>query len=267
MKGMICTRYEFNQPVGSGPDPAKWVHDLGDNGWGNKELQYYTDSRENSFIVADPEAEDGRALVLKAVRTATGGYTSARLKTQGKFTTGYARIEARLKLPKGQGIWPAFWMLGANIGSVVWPNCGEIDIMEYRGQEPSTVIGTLHGPGYSGGAARTKAKTLTLARLDNDFHVYAVEWSRVPWRVTKAVVRGVVQPREGPPRQLRAVADRDVGDPHPLRQGRGQRRLRHQPLEREVLPTAEHREQLHHPLAVGRIGQIGAGVRRKNTTP
>ena len=101
---------EFNQPAGSAPDPAKWVYDLGDNGWGNQELQTYTDKRENSFVVADPDATDGHALVIKAVRNPAGGYTSARLKTHGKFATGPARIEARLKLPKGQGIWPAFWM-------------------------------------------------------------------------------------------------------------------------------------------------------------
>ena len=118
---------EFNQPAGTGPDPARWVHDLGDNGWGNRELQAYTDSRENSYIVDDPAATGGKALVLRAVRTPAGGYTSARLKTHGKFATGYGRIEARMKLPRGQGIWPAFWLLGADIDEVPWPACGEID--------------------------------------------------------------------------------------------------------------------------------------------
>jgi beta-glucanase (GH16 family) len=175
---------EFNQPVGSGPDLTKWVHDLGDNGWGNKELQYYTDSRENSFIVADPEAEDGRALVLKAVRTAAGGYTSARLKTHGKFSTGYGRIEARLKLPKGQGIWPAFWMLADNIGAVPWPACGEIDIMEMIGHQPGTLYGTLHGPGYSAAAGLVKSTQLPAgATFADAYHVFAVDWrpGRIEW--------------------------------------------------------------------------------------
>lgn len=175
---------EFNQPVGSGPDPAKWSYDLGDNGWGNKELQFYTDSRENSFIVADPDADDGRALVIKAVKTPAGGYTSARLKTQGKFTTGPARIEARLKLPKGQGIWPAFWMLGENIDQVPWPACGEIDIMEMIGHEPGRLYGTLHGPGYSGKHGITKFTDLPPGSIFNDgYHVFAVDWKkdRIDW--------------------------------------------------------------------------------------
>ena len=175
---------EFNQPVGSGPDPLKWVHDLGDNGWGNQELQTYTASRENSFVVADPEATDGRALVIKAVRTATGGYTSARLKTHGKFATGPARIEARLKLPQGQGIWPAFWTLGDNIDTVPWPACGEIDVMELVGHQPGTLYGTLHGPGYSGKHGLSKHIVLPGGATFGDaYHVFAVDWKkdRIDW--------------------------------------------------------------------------------------
>jgi beta-glucanase (GH16 family) len=177
-------RDEFNQAVGTGPDLTKWAHDLGDNGWGNKELQTYTDSRENSFIVADPDAEDGKALVLKAVRTAAGGYTSARLKTHGKFATGYGRIEARLKLPKGQGIWPAFWMLADNIGQVPWPGCGEIDIVELIGHLPGTLHGTLHGPGYSGPKGPSKSTVLPGDAISADaYHVFAVDWKpgRIDW--------------------------------------------------------------------------------------
>jgi beta-glucanase (GH16 family) len=144
----IVWQDEFNQPVGTGPDPAKWSYDLGDNGWGNRELEAYTNSRENSFVVADPDDTDGKALVIRAVKSAAGTYTSARLKTHGKFATGYGRIEARLKLPRGQGIWPAFWMLADDIGQVPWPACGEIDIMEVIGHKPGTLYGTLHGPGY-----------------------------------------------------------------------------------------------------------------------
>jgi len=170
---------EFDQPIGTGPDPAKWVHDLGDSGWGNRELQTYTASRENSFVTADPAATHGRALVLRAVRNATGGYTSARLKTHGRFATGPARIEARLKLPQGQGIWPAFWTLGDNIDRVPWPDCGEIDVMEMVGHQPGTLYGTLHGPGYSGKHGLSKHIVLPDGAAFSDaYHVFAVEWKR-----------------------------------------------------------------------------------------
>ena len=175
---------EFNQPVGSGPDPKKWVHDLGNTGWGNEELQTYTDSRENSFVVEDPDATDGRALVIKAIRTASGGYTSARLKTHGKFATGPARIEARLKLPRGQGIWPAFWTLGDNIDTVPWPACGEIDVMEMIGHQPGTLYGTLHGPGYSGKHGLGNNIVLPNgATFSDEYHVFAVDWKkdRINW--------------------------------------------------------------------------------------
>jgi beta-glucanase (GH16 family) len=175
---------EFNQPAGTGPDPAKWVHDLGNSGWGNQELQNYTATRDNSFVVADPEATDGHALVLKAVRAEDGTYTSARLKTHGKFATGPCRVEARLKLPKGQGIWPAFWMLGDNIDGTPWPGCGEIDIVELIGHQPGTLYGTLHGPGYSGKHGLTKSTQLPGgATFSETYHVFAVDWKkdRIDW--------------------------------------------------------------------------------------
>ena len=102
-------------------------------------------------------------------------YTSGRIKTQGLFEQAHGRFEARIRLPTGQGIWPAFWMLDNNIGTVVWPRCGEIDIMEYRGQEPSVVLGTMHGPGYSAGAGVTARCTLSGTRFDTDFHEFAIE--------------------------------------------------------------------------------------------
>ena len=168
---------EFDAPDGSAPDPSKWVHDLGGNGWGNNELQSYTDRRENSVI-------RGGALIVRAVReTFTGrdgirrDYTSARLKTQGTFAQVYGRFEARIRIPRGQGIWPAFWMLGQDITAVGWPTCGEIDIMENIGREPTTVHGTMHGPGYSGaqgiGAGFTHPATRPFA---DDFHVFTIEW-------------------------------------------------------------------------------------------
>lgn len=177
---------EFNQPPGTGPDPEKWVHDLGDTGWGNKELQRYTDSRENSHVIEDPDATDGRALVIKAVRGADGRYTSARLKTHGKYAVRHGRIEARLKLPKGRGIWPAFWMLGENIDDVSWPACGEIDVMEMVGHTPGVLHGTLHGPGYSAARGITKSTTLPDGAVFADaYHVFAVDWrpGRIDWRL------------------------------------------------------------------------------------
>lgn len=185
---------EFNQPAGTGPDLRKWVHDLGDNGWGNKELQAYTDSRENSFVADDPEATGGRALVLRAVRTPVGGYTSARLKTHGKFAVTHGRIEARLKLPQGQGIWPAFWMLGDNINEVPWPACGEIDIMELVGHQPGTLYGSLHGPGYSGMHGLSKSTLLPDgATFAGTYHIFAVDWrpGRIDWLLDGAVYHSV----------------------------------------------------------------------------
>jgi len=175
---------EFNQPVGSGPDPSKWVFDLGSNGWGNKELQDYTADRANSEIIDDVAATDGRALVLRALRSSDGRYTSARIKTLGKFATGYGLIEARMKLPQGQGIWPAFWMLGDGFGKVPWPACGEIDIVELIGHKPDTLHGTLHGPGYSGSGGLSKSTVLPDGETFSEaYHTFAVDWQpgRIAW--------------------------------------------------------------------------------------
>ena len=169
---------EFVQADGTAPNPAKWAHETGGTGWGNNELQYYTDRRENSRI------EDGK-LVIEARAENFGGrqYTSARLLTKNKAAWTHGRIEARIRIPRGQGIWPAFWMLGTNIDAVGWPQCGEIDIMENIGSAPSTVYGTVHGPGYSGGGGIGGSYLLPGAQLADDFHVYAVEWEadRIRW--------------------------------------------------------------------------------------
>jgi len=175
---------EFDQPAGSGPDASRWVHDVGYDKWGNHELETYTDARANSFVATDPAATDGKVLVLRALKAADGSYTSGRIKTLGKFATKYGRIEARIKVPKGQGIWPAFWMLGTNIGEVNWPNCGEIDIMESVGNRPGVLFGTGHGPGFSGSHCLQNRVHLPEGQaLADAYHVYAVDWSpgKVEW--------------------------------------------------------------------------------------
>lgn len=169
---------EFAQPPGSAPDAEKWSHELGSHGFGNQELQTYTADPANAFVTEDPEATDGKALVLRALQVPAGGYTSARLKTKGKFAVRYGRIEARLKLPCGQGIWPAFWMLGVREPKVDWPECGEIDIMENIGREPATLFGTIHGPGYSGDyGIQGRLDLPGAAPFAEAYHVYAVDWA------------------------------------------------------------------------------------------
>ncbi|MBK9151049.1 MAG: glycoside hydrolase family 16 protein [Saprospiraceae bacterium] len=162
---------EFEAAAGTLPDASRWTFDLGtgQDGWGNQELQNYTNNPANV-------SHDGTGnLVITAIRSGNS-FSSARIKTQGLFSQKYGRIEASLKTPYGPGLWPAFWLLGDNIESVGWPQCGEIDIMELRGQEPNSIAGSLHGPGYSAGNAITKKYTLPNGRFDAAFHLFAVEW-------------------------------------------------------------------------------------------
>jgi beta-glucanase (GH16 family) len=163
---------EFDGDSGTAPSDSKWTYDIGtgQNGWGNNELQSYTNNSKNI-------SKDGLGhLVITAIKDGSGNYTSARIKTEGLFSQQYGRIEARIKTPTGSGIWPAFWMLGSNIKDVGWPQCGEIDIMEQKGKFSNITYGTLHGPGYSGGEAISTAYGLQNDRFDMDFNIYAVEW-------------------------------------------------------------------------------------------
>ncbi|HEY6767143.1 MAG TPA: glycoside hydrolase family 16 protein [Candidatus Sulfotelmatobacter sp.] len=168
---------EFNAANGSGMDSSKWVAETGGDGWGNQELEYYTARTQNAYV------QDGN-LVVKAMRENYQGpdgvkrdFTSARLKTLGKFSQTTGRFEARIKLPQGQGMWPAFWMLGDDIDKVGWPACGEIDIMENIGKEPDIVHGSIHGPGYIGSVGLEASYKLPRgARFSDDFHIFAVEW-------------------------------------------------------------------------------------------
>ncbi len=165
--------WEDEFDVEGAPNSANWSFDIGtgDNGWGNSELQYYTDRDANVSV------QNGMLLITAREEAYEGSrFTSARLLTKDKFEQQYGRFEARIKLPWGQGIWPAFWMLGADIDSNPWPSAGEIDIMEFRGQEPATIHGSVHGPGYSAGEAITKTYTLENDRFDTGFHVFGIEW-------------------------------------------------------------------------------------------
>ena len=193
---------EFNDPDGSAPDPKKWTYDIGvdDDGWGNRELEYYTNSPRNVTIrggalvitavkerftgPAIPPRQDGEndeSTKAKAppAKQVTRDYTSTRLKSQGLYAQAYGRFEARIRIPHGQGVWPAFWLLGDDIGKVGWPRCGEIDIMENIGKEPAKVHGSIHGPGPSPPGTDDLTGTYTLpgdAHVSDAFHVFAVEW-------------------------------------------------------------------------------------------
>jgi len=161
------------------PNPTMWNLLEGDGtaqgipGWGNNELQNYTARTENVtvqngvlIITADKESYQGSA------------YTSARLSTKGLFQKQYGRFEAKIKLPTGKGIWPAFWLLGDDEnGTLSWPQTGEIDIMEYLGDSPTEVFGSIHGPNYSGANAITKKYEILNDRFDNGFHIFGIEWS------------------------------------------------------------------------------------------
>ena len=171
---------EFNGQKNSAVDSTKWTFDVGGTGWGNDELEYYTSGTNNA-------AQDGAGnLVITAKQESMGGknYTSARLKTKGLKSFTYGRVEARMKLPQGQGLWPAFWMLGDDIDTNPWPACGEIDILENLGREPNIIHATIHGPGYSAGAGPTKQYTLS-APVASAFHVFAIEWepNTIRWYV------------------------------------------------------------------------------------
>ena len=170
---------EFN---GNTLNDATWNYETGGNGWGNNELEYYTNRNKNSFITK------GGYLVMEARREVIGSnnYSSARLQTKGKEEFTYGRMDIRAKLPKGQGIWPAIWMLGSNISTLSWPACGEIDIMELLGHEPNKVYGTMHW-GDAGGPSTHIGGNFTLPTEDfsQKFHVFSIvrDASKIEWYV------------------------------------------------------------------------------------
>lgn len=177
---------EFDGPEGAPVDTTRWRHDLGDGcaagicGWGNQEKQAYTGAPRNA-------STDGRGLLLITARQASDGeqcyygpcrYTSAKITTRGTLHAEPGRVEARIRLPEGQGLWPAFWMLGAGHPTTPWPLCGELDIMEHRGSQPGTTSSAVHGPGYAGQTPFAHAHSLVPASPASEpaFHLYAVEW-------------------------------------------------------------------------------------------
>jgi beta-glucanase (GH16 family) len=167
---------EFDGQANAAPSTERWTRDLGGGGFGNNELESYTEGNKNAFL-------DGHGnLIIEARKEPTRGkdgisrdFSSARLKSTGLFSQAYGKFEARVKIPHGKGIWPAIWMLGDNIGTVGWPTCGEIDILESIGEKADIAYGTLHGPGYSGGAGK-QGKFLSKESLAAKFHVYGIEW-------------------------------------------------------------------------------------------
>ena len=187
---------EFDGIAGSSPAAGRWTHEIGNGfdqgiaGWGNGELEYYTASPENSAmdgtgsLVITANEIDPTTTELECWYGACE-YTSARLVSTQKFEMAYGRVEARMKLPYGQGLWPALWMLGSDIGEVGWPTCGEIDIMEHIGKIPDTVYGTIHGPGYSGGSGIGGSYTLDEGGFADDYHVFGIEWEpgEIRWYV------------------------------------------------------------------------------------
>lgn len=175
---------DFDGPAGAAPAPARWNHDTGDGcaagncGWGNDERQLYTADRANVRLTGDGAlaitariAPDGMACYYGPCR-----YTSGKLTTRGKLAVGFGRVEARLRLPRGQGLWPAFWMLGDGFPVTPWPQCGELDIMEFRGSRPQETSSAMHGPGYSGNTPFVHHHAPAGADFTEGYHRYAVEW-------------------------------------------------------------------------------------------
>ena len=159
---------EFDTP--GQPNSLKWSYDLGAGGWGNNEVQYYTNRIDNAVV------SDGTLKInLKKESYEGSPYTSARIITKGKYSFQYGKIAVRAKLPAGGGTWPAIWMLGDNISTVSWPACGEIDIMEHVGNQLNKIHGTLHHPGHSGGNG--DGSSVMISNVTTEFHIYSLEWS------------------------------------------------------------------------------------------
>ena len=192
---------EFDGPAGTPPSPGTWAPETGGHGWGNAELQYYTGETANAAL----DGAGNLAIVVRRTdperaRGSYGGrdYTSARLTTNGRKSFRYGLIQARMRIPAGRGMWPAFWMLGTDIDQAGWPGCGEIDVMENFGINPRVVHGAVHGPGYSGAGGIT-ASLDTGSPLADAFHVYSVCWEpdRIRWYIDQVRYHTVTRASPG----------------------------------------------------------------------
>jgi beta-glucanase (GH16 family) len=175
---------EFSEPSAV-PDPANWTFESGGNGWGNRELETYCapssapSSAQSPCNPTQPNAvvADGYLHITARRDAVTGQWTSARLTTKGLQSFQYGRIEARIKIPAGAGVWPAFWMLGDDIGQRPWPACGELDIMENIGKEPAKIHGSVHGTGFTGTPLGTITRLASGEDFAAAFHIYGLIWS------------------------------------------------------------------------------------------
>lgn len=190
---------EFDGPAGSPVNPEHWTHEVGGGGWGNEELQFYTEGESNAAL----DGEGNLVLTARPLDSPSASltcwygpctYTSARLVSADKVALEFGRVEARIKVPGAGGVWPAFWMLGTDLGEVGWPQSGEIDVMEFVGNSPTQILGTIHGPGYAGGESFGAVHDFGFPVAD-EWHEVAVEWSpgKIVWEVD-----GIVYHEAGP---------------------------------------------------------------------
>ena len=196
---------EFDQKLGSAPDPSKWQLEVHPAGWVNHEQEEYTTNLANAHIVADPQSTDGHVLQIAAIKDGPNHYTSGRLTTNGKYDFTYGYVEARVKMAYGQGVWPAFWMLGQDINTTPWPNCGEVDIMENIGNKDwyNQNISSMHSETRNGGNALHASYYLPASKgsFHSNYHVFAALWKKDS--ITFSV--------DGHPFETRTVADLQAG--------------------------------------------------------
>lgn len=186
---ILIWQEKFDGEAGARPNTDVWEMETGNDGWGNNQLEYNTNRSDNAQLTGTGELK----IIAKMEEYGGSSYTSARIKTKDAFEPVFGRFEARIKLPAGQGLWPAFWLLGADFEEDGWPLCGEIDIMEFRGEEPDTVIATVHGPGYSGGAGVGTEYKLQEGAFSDGWHVFSVDIDpdHIAWYIDEQLVHTV----------------------------------------------------------------------------